>query len=210
MIDVHRIVNGSLKENCYVAARLGDAVVVDPGGGFERIAAHVADRGLRVHAVLCTHGHVDHLADAVPVVEEYGAPFHLHPGDAHLLPRANFYRQFIHGEERIPIPPIDVSLGETRALRFGKLDVDVLHTPGHTPGGVCFRIGGELFTGDTLTACHLGRTDLPRGDRDALEASVAMVADACPADVTIRPGHGDPARLGDVIADWMSLPELRG
>lgn len=210
MGDLHRVVAGSLKENCYIVARGGDAVVIDPGGAVEEIVAHVTDRGWRVRAVLSTHGHADHLAAVVPIVEEYGAPFHMHPADAYLLPRANFYRQFVHGEAKIRIPRIDVSLEGVDSLLFGSLEIGVLHTPGHTPGSVCFRFENELFTGDTLAAGHLGRTDLPGGDRKALEGSLTMLASTCPPDVTIRPGHGEAARAGALLANWASLAEVGG
>lgn len=204
------IVCGKLSENCYVVARGADAVVVDPGGGAEEIAAHVAEHRLRVHAVLNTHGHADHLAAAAAVVDAHDAPFHLHPADEHLLARANFYRRVLLGDERIEVPRIDVSLEGVESLRFGQLAVDVLHTPGHTPGSVCFRVGDDLFTGDTLGAEHLGRTDLPGGDREALEASIALLGRDCSPDMTVRPGHGAPARAGDVLGGWTALAELRG
>lgn len=209
MIELHRIVTGSLKENCYVVSCGEDAVIVDPGGGLEQIVAYVSERGLRVHAVLNTHGHVDHLAAAVPVVEEYGAPFHLHPDDAYLLPRANFYRRFIHGEEKVPIPAIDVPLAGDTTLRFGALEVGVVHTPGHSPGSVCFRIGDELFTGDTVTSRNLDSTALPGSDPEALEASLGLLAETCPAELTIHPGHGGPVRAGEALSR-AALPELRG
>jgi hydroxyacylglutathione hydrolase len=208
-ITPRRIVCGRLSENCYVVACGADAAVVDPGGGVDEVAAHVAEHGLRVHAVLNTHGHADHLAAAVAIVDAYDAPFHLHLADEGLLARANFYRQALYGEGRIDVPRIDVSLDGITSLRFGQLEVGVLHTPGHTPGSVCFRVADDLFTGDTLGAEHVGRTDLPGGDREALEASIALLARACPPDATIRPGHGEPALAGDVFAAWPAFPELR-
>jgi glyoxylase-like metal-dependent hydrolase (beta-lactamase superfamily II) len=207
---VSRIVSGRLDENCYLVAQAEDAVAIDPGGGFEQLVVEADTLGVRVRAVLATHGHVDHIAAAVSVVGAYGAPFHLHSADGPLLDRANFYRRFIYDEEKIQIPALDVPLDGLASLRFGALEVGILHTPGHTPGSVCFRVGDDLFTGDTVGAADIGRTDLPGGDREALEASIALLAETCPADVTIRPGHGAPARAGDVLARWKSLPELRG
>ncbi|HET9938463.1 MAG TPA: MBL fold metallo-hydrolase [Gaiella sp.] len=209
-VPPRRIVCGELSENCYVAARGADAVVIDPGGGVEEIARHVAERDLRIHAVLNTHAHADHLVAAAAIVERYRAPFHLHPADEGLLARANFYRRVFHGEGRISVPALDVSLEGVETLRFGELEVDVLHTPGHTPGSVCFRIGDDVFTGDTLGAEHVGRTDLPGGDRDALEASIAAIAEACPSAATIWPGHGEPAPAAEVLEGWARLAELRG
>jgi hydroxyacylglutathione hydrolase len=210
MSDVACFVNGGLQENCYVVARGADAAIVDPGGAVEDVAAHVARHGLNVRAVLATHAHPDHVAAAATVVEAYRVPFHLHPADERLLARASFYRQVLHGEEPIEVPGVDVSLADVSRLCFGALEVEVIHTPGHTPGGVCFRVGGDVFTGDTLGPDHIGRTDLPGGDREALDRSLAELAARCPPDAAIRPGHGGAARARDVLGHRAALTELRG
>jgi glyoxylase-like metal-dependent hydrolase (beta-lactamase superfamily II) len=208
-VGVHRIVTGKWKENCYLAwSKEGDAVVIDPGGELEQIRDHVARESLRVRAVINTHAHYDHLGAVVDVVETYEVPFHLHPEDEDLLVRANFYRTLFLGEEPIRIPTVDVQLSEG-TMQFGTLAVDVVHTPGHTLGSVCFEVGRVLFTGDTVMANHLGRTDLPGGDRDVLLSSVDRIAARFPADTRLCPGHGDAAVLGDVISRLPALPELR-
>jgi glyoxylase-like metal-dependent hydrolase (beta-lactamase superfamily II) len=209
--DVARIVTGRWKENCYVASSpAGDAVVIDPGGEVAQIQARVADGGLRVHAVLNTHAHYDHLGAVVRVAEQYGVPFHLHPADEDLLQRANFYRALFLGDESIAIPSLDSELADGLELSFGTLEVAVVHTPGHTPGSVCLECDGELFTGDTVMAKHLGRTDLPGGDRELLLASVALLAERYPAETVLHPGHGEPAVLGEVLSRLAGLPEFRG
>jgi hydroxyacylglutathione hydrolase len=209
--DVARIVTGRWKENCYVvSAPGGDTVVIDPGGELERIQAHVAERGLTVHAVVNTHAHYDHLGAVVAVGERYGAPFHLHPADEDLLRRANFYRTLFLGEESIPIPSVDAELADGAGLRFGSLELGVVHTPGHTPGSVCLECDGELFTGDTVMAEHLGRTDLPGGDRELLLASVALLAERYPVETLLYPGHGESSGLGDVLSRLEGLPEFQG
>jgi hydroxyacylglutathione hydrolase len=209
--DVARIVTGRWRENCYVvSSHDGDAVVIDPGGELAQIQAHVAEGERRVHAVINTHAHYDHLGAVVPAIELYGAPFHLHPADEDLLRRANFYRTLFLGEESIQIPSVDRPLADGARLRFGSLEVGVVHTPGHTPGSVCFECDGELFTGDTVMAKHLGRTDLPGGDREQLLASVALLAERYPAGTVLHPGHGEPAALGDVLSRLDGLPEFHG
>jgi glyoxylase-like metal-dependent hydrolase (beta-lactamase superfamily II) len=209
-LEVTRIETGRLKENCYVVSCGSDAVLIDPGGDFDRIVAHVAAAGVAPRAVLTTHAHYDHIAAAAPVVEEYGIPFHLHPADRDLLRRANLYGAFFLDDELIRIPAIDVELADGMELGFGGLAVRVLHTPGHSPGSVCLEIEGELFTGDTLMASHLGRTDLAGGDRAALDASIALLAERFSGATTVRPGHGDPASLGAILPALATMPELRG
>jgi glyoxylase-like metal-dependent hydrolase (beta-lactamase superfamily II) len=133
----------------------------------------------------------------------------LHPGDRDLLRRANFYGTMLMGEEPITIPTVDVELADGMTLQFGSLELRVVHTPGHTPGSVCFEAAGELFTGDTVMAEHLGRTDLPGGDRGVLAESLHMLAERYPPDTRLHPGHGAPTLLGDVLSRLGALPEFR-
>jgi hydroxyacylglutathione hydrolase len=208
-VHVRKIVTGRWKENCYLAwSDAGDAVVVDPGGEFAQICEQVLREGLRMHAVINTHAHYDHLGSVADVVDKYEVPFFLHPDDEALLVRANFYRTLFLGEEAIRIPTVDVHLVDG-PLQFGTLGITVMHTPGHTLGSVCFEMEGVLFTGDTVMANHLGRTDLPGGDRDSLLASVERIAERYPVDTRLHPGHGDTATLGDVCSRLPALPEFR-
>lgn len=210
MFHVDQIVTGSLRENCYTVADAGgDALIIDPGDDSERIAAHLTTRELDLLAVLVTHAHHDHIAAAVEVSESMGAPVHLHSADAPVLRRANFYRVLGQSEAPILIPSIDVDLAGREVLRFASMEVGVLHTPGHTPGSVCFSIGDDLFTGDTLFANDIGRTDLPEGDCELLAASLGLLAERYPATTVIRPGHGEPARLGDALTKLSPRPKLK-
>lgn len=209
MLRLHRIVTGQWKENCYVASIGRDAVVVDPGGEFAHICEHVAREELRVHAVINTHAHYDHLGAVAATAAEYRVPFLLHPDDRDLLQRANFYRTLFLGVEPIVIPTVDHDLEHGRTFVFGDLSIDVVHTPGHTPGSVCFAVGDVLLTGDTIMAEHLGRTDLPGGDRDVLLGSIDRLAELYAAETAIHPGHGPAAVLGEVLPRVLALPELR-
>jgi hydroxyacylglutathione hydrolase len=209
MLQLHRIVTGRWKENCYIAAVDRDAVVVDPGGEFEQIRAYVGRESLRVHAVINTHAHYDHLGAVAATVAEYGVPFLLHPADVDLLKRANFYRTLFLGVDPIVVPTVDGDLADGETLVFGALAIDVVHTPGHTPGSVCFAIEGALLTGDTIMAEHLGRTDLPGADRSALLGSIDRLAGRFAGETPIHPGHGPAAVLGEVLPRVLALPELR-
>jgi hydroxyacylglutathione hydrolase len=206
-MTVHRIVSGSLATNCYlVASEDGDAAIVDPGGGAAEIAARVRDEGLRVRALLATHAHDDHVAATAELADRFDVPFHLHPADGPLLLRANLYRKLVRSEPAMPIPVVDVELPDSGCLHFGALEVEVLHTPGHTAGSVCFEIDGELFTGDTIGAGGLGRTDLPGGDRAQRDESVLALAASYPASTTLRPGHGESVALGVALKQARTQP----
>lgn len=199
---VHRIVAGPWAQNCYVVcSHGGDAVIVDPGGKPEAIGDCVAANRLRVHAVLNTHGHHDHLGALAQVVEAHGVPFGIHSGEAPVLGRVNFCRFAFHGLGPVEIPPVEFDLGTVTQLEFGDVEIAVVHTPGHTPGSVCFDLGGALLTGDALTGAPPGRSGLPESDQASLETSVRNLARHYRPDTVVYPGHGEPARLDRAVAE---------
>lgn len=201
MFGVERIVTGLLRQNCYMVWNADrDAVVVDPGDEPARIEARLVARGLTLRALLATHAHADHVAAAATLAEATGSPpFCLHGAEAALLKRLNFYRAMLHDAPAVRVPRVEVDLADHSRLHLGGIEVLAIHTPGHTPGGVCFQIGSELFTGDTLLAAGPGRTDFPGGDPATLRESIAGFARRFSANIVLRPGHGEPIRLGDVL-----------
>jgi glyoxylase-like metal-dependent hydrolase (beta-lactamase superfamily II) len=206
-VAIERIPVGPLEANCYVVEHArGGAVVVDPGDEHERISAYLDERSLSPDAIVATHGHYDHIGAAAVLAERYRAPFHVHPADAPLLLRLNFYRSICHGQASVPIPALDVTLADGDELALGALRVRVLHTPGHTEGSICLAAGNELFSGDTLAHGKPGRTDLPGGDAEALERSLARLAAQHGPDTPLRPGHGPSARLGDLLGARAGRP----
>ena len=201
-MEVKCIVNGPWRENCYVVSNAdGVAVVIDPGGEFPAICSYIAEHGLKVQAVLNTHAHYDHLGAVADVKKHYKVPFYLHSADSKLLKSANFYRKLFLGEQTITIPEVDSDLSGVELLNFQSLEVEVFHTPGHTPGGVCFRIGDELITGDTILAEHIGRTDLPGGDREQLVQSIHRLHGRFGGSLRIHPGHGGSTTLSAALAN---------
>jgi hydroxyacylglutathione hydrolase len=206
---VERVVADRWEQNCYIVTSGVDAVVIDPGDNAEQIVEHIDAARLRLHAILATHGHHDHVGAVAALADTYEAPFAIHSADRRTLARVNLSRHVFHRLEPIRIPPIDIDLSTTTMLRFGHLEIASCHTPGHSPGSVCLGIGAHLFTGDTIFASHAGRTDLPEGDRDALRASLHLLAERYPEATRIWPGHGEPALLGDALARAAALSELK-
>ena len=194
-----QIIVGPLATNCYLVREEDEpgALLIDPGAEPDTILEAVAAEGTPVLGVVCTHGHPDHTGALRKVVAALEVPVYFHAADAALLRRT--WPEFMLREA--PLAP-EAQLREVRdgdTLRVGKADLRVLHTPGHTPGGICLA-GEELaFTGDTLFAGSVGRTDLPGGDQPALEASLKRLVLELSPITLIYPGHGAATHLAQEL-----------
>jgi hydroxyacylglutathione hydrolase len=179
----------------------GDGVVIDPGDEIEDLIGLALSHGLTIRHILLTHAHVDHVAGVGRARAAFGAPVYLHRDDL-LLYRTAVEQGEFFGLTVTPPPPVDHFYGECPPIRFGVHEVEALHTPGHTPGGVCLsasrpgRTGNKLFVGDTLFAGSIGRTDLPGGDHDALIAAIRNVLFKFGDEAEVYPGHGPKTTIG--------------
>jgi glyoxylase-like metal-dependent hydrolase (beta-lactamase superfamily II) len=180
-----------------------DAVIVDPGDEVEELLEAIVDRGLAVSSILLTHAHVDHITGVGRAKAALGAPVWLHRDDLFLYEGVVDQGRLLGLRVDAP-PPVDrfydLSAGP---IRFGSCVVDVRHTPGHCPGGVCLAVGRdgtaerELFVGDTLFAGSIGRTDLPGGDYETLLRSIRSVLFTFPDATVVHSGHGPDTTIGD-------------
>lgn len=190
-------------KNGYVLAceKTREAVIIDPGDEIDQLLRVVADGRLDVRRILLTHAHVDHLAGAARAKAASGAPIYLHHDDLPLYTAAADQAAFFGLEVEAP-PPVDEFYDLSAPLAFGTYETRVLHTPGHTPGGVCLLVGPagqpakRVFVGDTLFAGSIGRTDLPGGDYDTLIGSIRNVLFKLPDDVEVYSGHGPRTMIG--------------
>ncbi len=194
---------GPFQCNCSVIAcgDSKDAIVIDPGGETERIAEIIAQYDLTVKAIIHTHAHLDHIYCTRDIKETHGGEVCLHPGDRFLYDGAAMQAAMFGWAPR-PMVTVDRWLADGEALAFGKRTAQVLHTPGHTPGSVCFEVTvpGErtlVFAGDTLFRRSVGRTDLPGGDAKVLAASIRERLYTRDLDAIVVPGHGPTTVLGD-------------
>jgi glyoxylase-like metal-dependent hydrolase (beta-lactamase superfamily II) len=188
-----------IQTNCYVVGceKTNLGLVIDPGGDPERILDAVERHQLTVKYVLDTHAHFDHTDANGAIVEATSAALALHPDDLPLLEASGGAALF--GLRADPSPPPDFELDDGDEIVVGNLRFLVLHTPGHTPGHVCFYepTEGVLFDGDVLFYRGVGRTDLPGGSWEQLYSSIRNTLFALPDETVVYSGHGQPTRIGD-------------
>ena len=192
---LQRFTLGELKVNTYLfwEESTKEAIVIDPGKPIDQICSALFENNLKLVGIILTHGHYDHITGVSELKSKIGAPVYAHSGDAAMLanPMLNLSQLFA-GE--IILKP-DRLLSEGDALCVGNFILTVRHTPGHTPGGICLLGDDLLFSGDTLFAGSIGRTDLPGGDEKALLHSVRCLLSV--SDQTrVFPGHGPETRMG--------------
>jgi len=190
------LVVGPIQSNCYVIGceRTREAAVIDPGGDADRILITLAKDKLRCAYVINTHGHFDHSAENKRLKEVTGAQLLIHHEDAPMiLDQSNRGMWGIQIENS---PPPDRYLNEGDTITLGDISLKVLHTPGHSPGGISLVTDKVVFIGDTLFAGSIGRTDFPGGDHEGLLRNVRKKIFTLGDDVVVYPGHGPKTTVG--------------
>ncbi len=189
---------GAFQMNCYLVAdeETREGVLIDPGDETERLLEMVRSEGVTVQALLLTHGHVDHVMRAQEVKEALRVPLYAHRADLELIQAAPQQAAFF-GLEPGPVPVVDGELKEGEDFRAGSLVFQVLHTPGHSPGGIVLVCGNCAFVGDTIFAGSVGRIDLPGGDGRQLARSIRTQIYRLPDETVLYPGHGPATTVGE-------------
>ena len=190
-------------KNGYVLAcgETREGVLIDPGDEVDQLLRVVAEQRLVVRWILLTHAHVDHVSGTAKAKAATLAPVCLHRDDLPLYAAAADQGAFFGFDIEAP-PPVDRFYDPSAPIEFGTFAIRVLHTPGHTPGGVSLLVGPagaagtKVFVGDTLFAGSIGRTDLPGGDYDTLVGSIRNVLLALPDEVEVYAGHGPATTIG--------------
>lgn len=194
---IDRLVVGSLDTNCYVLCceETGQGAVVDPGADADRILEVLSRRRIDLVAILLTHGHFDHAGASDAIKRATGAPLYLHRLDFSFLSRMASIAAFF-GASVGAVPEVDFALNDGDNITFGRESVRVLHTPGHSPGGVSFEMKTELFSGDSLFAGTIGRTDFEGGSIEDLLRSIKSKLLPLADGVRLHPGHGPGSTIG--------------
>lgn len=208
-LAVNGLVVGPIQSNCYIVwdKDTSRGAVVDPGGDLENIKRAVGEAGCSVEWVLLTHGHFDHVFYAQDIAEIYGAKIAIHPSDVELMhDTLDIAESFYNLGEYKPAEP-DKLLSDGDIIAIGDLQIRVMHTPGHSPGGVCYDCGTVVFTGDTLFAGSVGRTDFPGGSFEQLVSSIKNKLFVLDDSVIVLPGHGPQSSIG---AEKRSNPFVQG
>lgn len=197
-LEILRFTLGPFEENAYLLVGPSGcrALLVDPGLGSEVILRTIEERGLELDLIVNTHGHLDHAAGNRFFKDKTGARIAIHPGDVPFLLRLKI-QAAAFGLVADDSPPPDLELREGEPLRFDGLEFEVLHTPGHTPGGVCLFLTGRMWVGDTIFRGSVGRTDLPGGSWSDLLASIRSKVFRLPGTTVCYPGHGPETTLAE-------------
>ena len=194
---LEKIVVGPLEVNCFIVAcdKTKKCAIIDPGDESSKIISAIRAENLTPEMILITHGHFDHLAAANAVKQEFQIPILIHQADKILAENASVQASMFGMEDPGNVSP-DKLLQHGNSLQLGKLQIDVIHTPGHSPGNVTFKIGSHLFVGDLIFQSSIGRTDLPGGNYQQLINSVEEKIFTFPDNYTIHPGHGPDTTVG--------------
>jgi len=198
---VKRLIVGPLESNCYIISdeNTKESLVIDPGDEPDRILDSINENNFKVKYIVCTHAHFDHVGAVSDLKKETDADIVIHKDDIEIYKRAMDQAAFWgYGLDSLPEPDRFVSEGDK--LEVGALRFEILHTPGHSPGGICLYGEGIVITGDTLFAGSVGRTDFYGGDIKKLKSSFKRLMSLSDT-VKVFPGHGPETTIGQERTD---------
>lgn len=188
---LHQFVVGSMAVCSYIVGceETKKAAIVDPGGDEELLLAEIEKLGLTVEYIIATHGHPDHVCGNRKIQEATGAKIIMHTADVDFFDKPEVKEYFsMLGLEASP--PVDIKVNAGDDIHIGNVALKVIHTPGHTPGGICLYCAPNIITGDTLFVGGLGRTDFPGGSHEDLLESIRTHLLTLPGETVVWPGHG--------------------
>lgn len=185
---------GDIDVNCYIVSNENKCFIIDPGYEKSRVIEHIENNNLEVEGILLTHGHLDHIG----AIDSFDVPVYIYEEEYDL-----FISDDINGFKTLGVEnPLDISklniktFSKDTKFNLGDKTIEVIHTPGHTKGSVCYIYDKMIFTGDTLFKGAVGRSDFPTGSLEALKHSVVNLIDAYSDDYEVHPGHNCSSTIG--------------
>ena len=195
---IKNIVVGPLEVNCYILGceDTKEAAIIDPGDNADEIISNIEKEGLNPKFIINTHAHFDHIGGVKVIQDHFKIDFILHEGDLFLVENAS-EQATAFGLKPISKPEVNKNVTNGEKVILGNKSITVIHTPGHSPGGVCYYSGNNVFVGDTLFAGSIGRTDLPGGSYDTLINSIKENLFPLGDSTIVYPGHGPSTTIGN-------------
>lgn len=201
-LNVSTVITGPFQENTYIAwyPSSQDALLVDPGDDEYLIIEALEERSLVPIAIINTHAHLDHIGAVQPLKEKYNIPFYLHKNEKSIL---ESYESTCHmfGVAPKTTPSVEYWFKDEGLIKINNFHINIVCTPGHTPGGTCLEIENNIFVGDTLFKNSIGRTDLPGGDWNELQSSLIHLANSVNCGNIVYSGHGPVTTLRAEISE---------
>ncbi|MBB6216426.1 glyoxylase-like metal-dependent hydrolase (beta-lactamase superfamily II) [Anaerosolibacter carboniphilus] len=202
------VTGGRWKENCYLVrfVKYDQVILIDPGDDPHIICSKINSMGSKLTHIFLTHGHHDHVGAAAYISDHYGINCTLHSQDKRIIMHAPMYAIRFAGKN-IRIPNL-ITFCEEDVFMIGDISIEVIHTPGHTPGSACIRIESCLFTGDTLLYKAIGRSDLPNSNGKELKTSINKLLERTKKDLIILPGHGRSWSVNEAKTWWKEVIDV--
>lgn len=202
-LEVITLIVGLMQENCYLVydSKSRETVIIDPGDDADYIERIISDNKLVPKSIIATHGHFDHIMAVLELKLAYNIPFYIHKNDEFLVKNMQSSAKHFLGIVADPPPNIDYFLDSKSKIKFGDISLEIIETPGHTPGSCClyFKKENILFTGDLLFEDgSVGRTDFSYSSREKLYKSLQKIQ-KLPAKTQILPGHGGSFLMGEEV-----------
>lgn len=188
--------DGMFDSNCYILGKNGEGVIIDAGVDAEQVFKAVEKMGLKIKYIILTHGHIDHICSVDELREKLNAKVMIHESDANALLEPVLNGSAIFHHKKLAFKSADVLLKDTDLLEVGGLKLEIIHTPGHSPGCICIKVDKFLFTGDTLFKGAIGRTDFENASTKDIINSIKNKLITLGNDMVIYPGHGEPSTIG--------------
>ncbi|EDS72549.1 metallo-beta-lactamase domain protein [Anaerofustis stercorihominis DSM 17244] len=196
-MDIRSFQLGPVGTNCYIITKNDKSIIIDPGHNDERLMDYIRKENLNIEKILLTHGHFDHIAGTDMVRDATGAKVYIHELDNEMLSNPNKNGSALMMGMGIKIREADEFVYDGEKIDFEGSEIEVIFTPGHSKGGVCYKIddAGVIFCGDTLFLRSIGRTDLYGGSIEVLESSIRNKIYTLDKNYTLLSGHGDPTDI---------------